>query len=156
MSGIIAELQLQSMTRFAQRDTHREEAARAEAVAIEDRGSGWSGALPDGRPAQQRDESATAVDMTPDIALQLQVIEADLVAFKAWLAEKGIDPVLDARIEVTDGDRRSLRHARRPGACHLERDDAGAPWRVWWTNGLYVQECERYRLVYRAHDEEAC
>jgi hypothetical protein len=99
---------------------------------------------------------ASAVDMTPNSLVQLRVLEDDLIAFKIWLAQKGVDPVIDARIEVTDGDRRSVRHAQRPGACRMELNAAGESWRVSWASGLYVQECEGYRLVYRAHDEETC
>jgi hypothetical protein len=96
------------------------------------------------------------MDMTGDTAIPLQIDEDDLVSFKAWLAAKGVDPIIDSRIEVTGGSLRNLRHASRPGACRMETNAAGHAWRVWWSSGLYVQECETYRLVYRTHDEEAC
>ena len=89
-----------------------------------------------------------------EASLPLAADEDDLAAFKAWLAAKGIDPVIEARIEVTDLSRRSLCHATRPGACRMETNEAGQAWRVSWSSGLYVQECAHYRLVYRAG--EAC
>jgi len=75
--------------------------------------------------------------------------EDDLVAFKVWLSGRGVNPVIDQKIETVTTSIQDFRNTIRGGVkCSFEGAPGSAiPNRVWWTD-LYVQDFDDYRLVY--------